>query len=87
MEPATGPDANESLVVRCRFDGRERQETRGQTVSQYYLMAFPGLFSEVFVADGLDRISISFLVDEMRKVRGAREETGRPSQQACRRSR
>ncbi|MCK6682523.1 MAG: carbohydrate kinase family protein [Thermoanaerobaculia bacterium] len=35
-----------------------------------YLMTFPGRFSEVFVADRLDKISVSFLVDEMRKVRG-----------------
>lgn len=35
-----------------------------------YLMSFPGRFLEHFLPDRLHRISVSFLVDEMRKVRG-----------------
>jgi adenosine kinase len=35
-----------------------------------YLMSFPGRFKEHILPDQLDRISLSFLVDEMRKVRG-----------------
>jgi adenosine kinase len=34
------------------------------------LMQFPGKFSEQFIADKLDTISVSFLVDTMRKQRG-----------------
>ncbi len=35
-----------------------------------YLMTFPGKFSEVVVPDRMHRLSVSFLVDEMRRVRG-----------------
>lgn len=35
-----------------------------------YLMTFPGRFVEHFLPDQLNRISVSFLVDEMRRVRG-----------------
>lgn len=35
-----------------------------------YLMSFPGRFKEHILPDQLDKISLSFLVDEMRKVRG-----------------
>lgn len=35
-----------------------------------YLMSFPGRFSEHFLADQLDKISVSFLVDSMRRMRG-----------------
>ncbi len=35
-----------------------------------YLMSFPGKFRDVVVPDRLHRLSVSFLVDEMRRVRG-----------------
>lgn len=35
-----------------------------------YLMSFPGKFSDHFLPDKLDRISVSFLVDSLRKQRG-----------------
>src|ERR1700741_4451028 len=35
-----------------------------------YLMSFPGKFTEPFLADHLQRISLSFLVDSMDKRRG-----------------
>ncbi|MFH1940866.1 MAG: carbohydrate kinase family protein [bacterium] len=35
-----------------------------------YLMSFPGNFSEHFLPDKLDRISVSFLVDSMKKRNG-----------------
>jgi adenosine kinase len=35
-----------------------------------YLMSFPGRFLDVIVPDRMDRISVSFLVDEMRRVPG-----------------
>src|SRR5512140_3206821 len=35
-----------------------------------YLMRFPGRFSDVVVPDRMHRLSVSFLVDEMRRVRG-----------------
>jgi adenosine kinase len=35
-----------------------------------YLMKFPGRFLDHFLPDRLHRISVSFLVDEMRRVRG-----------------
>ena len=35
-----------------------------------YLMTFPGKFLEHFLPDRMNRISVSFLVDEMRRVRG-----------------
>ncbi len=35
-----------------------------------YIMSFPGHFTEHILPDRLDKISLSFLVDDMRKVRG-----------------
>ncbi len=35
-----------------------------------YLMSFPGKFTEHFLADHLQRVSLSFLVDSMDKRRG-----------------
>jgi len=35
-----------------------------------YLMSFPGRFSEHLLADQLENISVSFLVDSMRRMRG-----------------
>ncbi len=35
-----------------------------------YLMTFPGKFLDVLVPDRMHRLSVSFLVDEMRRVRG-----------------
>jgi adenosine kinase len=35
-----------------------------------YLMSFPGRFVDVIVPDRMERISVSFLVDEMRRVPG-----------------
>ncbi len=40
------------------------------SVAYDYLMSFPGRFREHFLADQLDRVSLSFLVDSMRKQRG-----------------
>jgi len=40
------------------------------SVAYDYLMSFPGRFQEHFLPDQLDRISVSFLVDSMRKERG-----------------
>ena len=40
------------------------------SIAYDYLMSFPGKFSDVVVPDRLHRLSVSFLVDEMRKVRG-----------------
>jgi adenosine kinase len=35
-----------------------------------YLMSFPGRFSDHLLADQLDKVSVSFLVDSMRRMRG-----------------
>ncbi|WP_374689587.1 carbohydrate kinase family protein [Promineifilum sp.] len=35
-----------------------------------YLMSFPGRFADAFVADKLEKISLSFLVDSLRRQRG-----------------
>jgi adenosine kinase len=35
-----------------------------------YLMSFPGHFSDHLLADKLDKISVSFLVDSLRRERG-----------------
>ncbi len=40
------------------------------SVAYDYLMTFPGRFLEHFLPDRLHRISVSFLVDDMRRVRG-----------------
>ena len=40
------------------------------SVAYDYLMTFPGRFLDVVVPDRMHRLSVSFLVDEMRKVRG-----------------
>ncbi len=40
------------------------------SVAYDYLMSFPGKFVDVVVPDRMHRLSVSFLVDEMRKVRG-----------------
>jgi adenosine kinase len=40
------------------------------SVAYDYLMTFPGKFLDVVVPDRMDRLSVSFLVDSMRKVRG-----------------
>ena len=40
------------------------------SVAYDYLMSFPGKFTDVVVPDRMHRLSVSFLVDEMRKVRG-----------------
>ena len=40
------------------------------SVAYDYLMRFPGKFRDVVVPDRLHRLSVSFLVDEMRRVRG-----------------
>jgi adenosine kinase len=40
------------------------------SVAYDYLMKFPGKFLDHFLPDKLHRISVSFLVDEMRRVRG-----------------
>lgn len=40
------------------------------SIAYDYIMSFPGRFSEHFLADKLDRISVSFLVDSLRIERG-----------------
>ena len=40
------------------------------SIAYDYLMTFPGLFADYILPDQLDRISLSFLVDEMRRQRG-----------------
>ncbi|HUM03154.1 MAG TPA: carbohydrate kinase family protein [Thermoanaerobaculia bacterium] len=40
------------------------------SVAYDYLMTFPGRFLDVVVPDRMHRLSVSFLVDEMRRVRG-----------------
>ena len=40
------------------------------SVAYDYLMTFPGMFLDVVVPDRMNRLSVSFLVDSMRKVRG-----------------
>jgi adenosine kinase len=40
------------------------------SIAYDYLMTFPGHFVEYILPDQLDRISLSFLVDEMRRQRG-----------------
>lgn len=40
------------------------------SVAYDYIMQFPGHFNEHILPDQLDRLSLSFLVDEMRKERG-----------------
>jgi adenosine kinase len=40
------------------------------SIATDYLMTFPGRFSEQLVADRLDRVSLSFLVDELEVRRG-----------------
>lgn len=40
------------------------------SVAYDYLMTFPGRFVDVVVPDRMHRLSVSFLVDEMRRVRG-----------------
>jgi adenosine kinase len=40
------------------------------SIAYDYLMTFPGRFAEYILPDQLDRISLSFLVDEMRRQRG-----------------
>lgn len=40
------------------------------SVAYDYLMTFPGHFVDVVVPDRMHRLSVSFLVDEMRRVRG-----------------
>src|SRR5437016_6048584 len=40
------------------------------SVAYDYIMSFPGRFSEHILPDRLERISLSFLVDSMRRQRG-----------------
>jgi adenosine kinase len=40
------------------------------SIAYDYLMTFPGRFAEHILPDQIDRLSVSFLVDEMRKQRG-----------------
>ena len=40
------------------------------SIAYDYIMKFPGEFSEVLLAERLEDISVSFLVDEMTRHRG-----------------
>ena len=42
-------------------------------------MVFPGRFTELFIKEKLDRVSLSFLVDELRIHRGGIESSGQPA--------
>ena len=50
--------------------GKARKIVVTGSVAFDYLMTFPGKFSDVVVPDRMNRLSVSFLVDEMRRVRG-----------------
>lgn len=56
-------------VFRLRFPGSGRVVVTG-SVAFDYLMTFPGRFVEHLIPDRLERLSVSFLVDEMRRVPG-----------------
>ena len=40
------------------------------SIAYDYIMTYPGEFKEMLLADNLDHISVSFLVDEMTRHRG-----------------
>ena len=40
------------------------------SIAYDYLMTFPGRFAEHILPDQIERLSVSFLVDEMRRQRG-----------------
>src|SRR6266508_2947699 len=56
-------------VSRFPFLGQGRVVVTG-SVAFDYLMTFPGRFVEHLIPDRLSRLSVSFLVDEMRRVSG-----------------
>jgi adenosine kinase len=56
-------------VVKLPFPGSGRVVVTG-SVAFDYLMTFPGRFVEHLIPDRLSRLSVSFLVDEMRRVPG-----------------
>src|ERR1700693_5980937 len=56
-------------AYRLTRDGSKRVVVTG-SVSFDYLMTFPGQFVEHLIPDQLSRLSVSFLVDEMRRVPG-----------------
>ena len=58
-----------SLVSRFPFPGSGRVLVTG-SVAFDYLMTFPGRFVEHLIPDRLSRLSVSFLVDQMRLVPG-----------------
>jgi adenosine kinase len=54
-----------------RADGRETMKiVVTGSIAYDYLMSFPGTFTEHFLPDHLNRVSLSFLVDTMDKRRG-----------------
>lgn len=57
------------LLVADSLDLAVRIAVTG-SIATDYLMTFPGRFSEQLVADQLDRVSLSFLVDELEVRRG-----------------
>ena len=40
------------------------------SIAYDYLMSFPGKFTDMILADQLEHISLSFLVDSMKRQRG-----------------
>jgi adenosine kinase len=50
--------------------GREMNVVVTGSIAYDYLMTFPGRFAEHILPDQIHRLSVSFLVDEMRKQRG-----------------
>jgi adenosine kinase len=62
-------DAAPSPASRLLSPGRGRVVVTG-SVAFDYLMTFPGRFVEHLIPDRLSRLSVSFLVDEMRRVSG-----------------
>ena len=52
------------------------------SIAYDYLMSFPGKFTEHFLAEHMQRVSLSFLVDTMDKRRGGARRTS-PTRWRC----
>src|SRR4026208_1424029 len=64
--------------AKARGEGRAAVERKGRrmklvvtgSIAYDYLMSFPGKFTEHFLPEHMQRVSLSFLVDTMDKRRG-----------------
>ena len=65
----TGDRVTSPQASRLTLNDRGRVVVTG-SVAFDYLMRFPGRFVEHLIPDKMDRLSVSFLVDEMRRVPG-----------------